>query len=319
MPNITPSEGSWRYQLGSPDFPAEPDRYQLYVGLFCPFAHRVLITRQLKGLQSFLPIDVVKPYPKEGGGWRFPASDDEYPGSTVDHLFHSKFLHQVYLKSDPEYEGKYSVPVLWDKKTNQIVNNESEDIMRMLNTAFNGQLPEGSERRKLNFYPPELKEKIDEINSWMMPNLNLGVYKAGFAATQEDYDKHSTLVFQTLDRLENMLEDSKTVYVLGSEISEVDIKLYTTLVRFDTIYQQHFKLMLGSIRHNYSRLNRWLKNLYWNVPGIKETTDFKHIKENYSKSHADINPKGITPMGPVPEVEPWTEEDEIWKLEHSKA
>ena len=263
-------------------------------------------------------MDIVLPYPKEGGGWRFPKSNDEYPGATVDRLFHSRFLHEVYFKSLPDYEGKYSVPVLWDKKTNQIVNNESEDIMRMLNTAFDKYLPEGSERRKLNFYPAELEDKINEINSWMMPDLNEGVYKAGFAATQEDYDKHCPVVFQTLDRLENMLDDSHSLYLLGANITEVDIKLYTTLVRFDTIYQQHFKLMLGSIRHNYPRLNRWLKNMYWNVPGIIETTDFKHIKENYSKSHADINPKAITPMGPVPEVEPWSEADQIWKLECKK-
>ena len=319
MPNYTPTIGSWRHSLGSPDFPVEPDRYHLYTGLFCPFAHRVIITRQLKGLQKYLSMDIVRPYPKEGGGWRFPKTEDEYPGATVDHLFHSHFLSEVYFKSLPEYEGKYSVPVLWDKKTNQIVNNESEDIMRMLNTAFNEYLHEGSEQQRRNFYPPELQDKINEINSWMMPNLNEGVYKAGFARNQGDYDKHCPIVFETLDRLENMLDHSHSIYVLGNSITEVDIKLYTTLVRFDTIYQQHFKLMLGSIRHNYPRMNRWLKNLYWNVPGIKETTDFKHIKENYSKSHPDINPKAITPMGPVPEVEPWTEADQIWRLECRKA
>lgn len=315
MPNYSPTNGSWRHRLGEPDYPAEPNRYHLYVGLFCPFAHRVIITRQLKGLENLISMDIVKAYPKEGGGWRFPSTPDEYPGATIDHLFHSKFLSEVYFKSDPNYKGKYSVPVLFDKKRNQIVNNESEDIMRMLNTTFNDYLPEGSEQQRLNFYPPELQDKIDEVNSWMMPNLNEGVYKAGFAATQEDYDKHCPVVFQTLDRLENILDDQKTVFILGNTLSEVDIKLYTTLVRFDTIYQQHFKLMLGSIRHNYPRLNSWLKNMYWNVPGVKNTTNFKHIKENYSKSHPDINPKAITPMGPVPEVEPWTEQDQIWKLE----
>lgn len=268
----------------------------------------MIIARELKGLQKLLPMSIVKPYPKDNGGWRFPATDDEYPGSTIDHLFHSKFLHEVYFKSDADYKGKYSVPVLWDKKTNQIVNNESEDIMRMLNHAFDDYLPEGDERRKLDTYPPESRAKIDEVNSWMMPNLNTGVYKAGFADTQEDYEKNCRIVFETLDRLEQMAAESATSFILGTtQPTEIDIKLYTTLVRFDTIYQQHFKLMVRSIRHGYPKLNQWLKNMYWNVPGVKDTTNFKHIKENYSKSHGDINPKAITPLGPEPDVEPWTE------------
>ncbi|KAL8727700.1 MAG: hypothetical protein Q9166_005873 [cf. Caloplaca sp. 2 TL-2023] len=318
MPDNPPTEdGNWRHQLGSPDFPPEPDRYHLYVGLFCPFAHRVLLTRELKGLQTFLPMSIVKPYPKEGGGWRFPATDDEYPGSTVDHLFHSRFLHDVYWKSDPDYQGKYSVPMLWDKQTNQIVNNESEDIMRMLNNVFNDFLPaDNTTQRELNFYPSDLQAQIDDINSWMMPNLNNGVYKAGFATTQETYDENCLIVFSTLNRLEtHFSEHPDYIYILGPRITEIDLKLYTTLVRFDPIYQQHFKLMIGSIRHNYPRLHRWLKHMYWKVPGVKETTDFKHIKENYSKSHAGINPRAITPLGPDPYVEAWTEEDEVWRRE----
>ena len=314
MPNHPPINGSWRHQLGSSNFPVEPDRYHLYVGLFCPFAHRVLVTRELKGLRKFLPMSIVKPYPKEGGGWRFPATDDEYPGSTVDHLFGARFLHEVYFKSDSDYEGKYSVPVLWDKKTNQIVNNESEDIMRMLNTSFNQYLPAESPQQKLNFYPAELRERINKTNGWMMPGLITGVYKAGFADTQEAYDANCRVVFETLDRLDKILSDTGNVFIISSrDPTEVDIKLYTTLVRFDTIYQQHFKLMIRSIRHGYPHLNRWLKHFHWKISGVKETTNFKHIKENYSKSHADINPKSITPMGPEPEVEPWTADDEEWR------
>lgn len=316
MANHPPSDGSgsWRHTIPSAEFPAAPDRYHLYVGLFCPFAHRVIVTRELKGLQEILPMSIVKPYPKDGGGWRFPLTNEEYPGSTIDHLFHSKFLHEVYFRSDSEYKGKYSVPVLWDKKTNQIVNNESEDIMRMLNHAFDEFLPEDSAKTKLDFYPQELREEINEVNSWMMPNLNNGVYKAGFAGNQEDYEKNCRIVFQTLDRLEGILATQDSLFVLATKWpTEVDIKLYTTLVRFDTIYQQHFKLMVRSVRHGYPRLNRWLKNFYWNPPGVKETTNFKHIKENYSKSHLDINPKSITPLGPEPDVEPWTQEDERWK------
>ncbi|KAI4247272.1 MAG: hypothetical protein L6R40_001615 [Gallowayella cf. fulva] len=318
MPHHPPTDdGSWRHRLEPPSFPPEPDRYHLYLAFFCPFAHRVLLTRELKGLQHFLPMSIMKPYPKEGGGWRFAATDDEYPGSTIDHLFHSKFLHEVYHRSDPKYEGKYSVPMLWDKKTNQIVNNESEDIMRMLNTAFNHYLPPNkTAQRELNFYPSHLQHQIDEINSWMMPNLNYGVYKAGFATTQASYEEHCRIVFSTLDRLESHLSDNpNNMYILGQDITEIDLKLYTTLIRFDTIYQQHFKLMIGSIRHNYPRLHRWLKHLYWKVPGVKETTEFKHIKENYSKCQAGINPRAITPLGPDPDIESWTEEDERWRSE----
>ena len=259
-------------------------------------------------------MSIVKPYPKDDGGWRFPATDAEYPGATIDHLYRSKFLSEIYLRSDPNYKGKYSVPVLWDKETSQIVNNESEDIMRMLNHAFDEYLPKADERRGLDFYPEYLRTEIDEVNSWMMPDLNNGVYKAGFANTQDEYGKHCRVVFQTLDRLETVLAKNSGRYLLGTETAtEVDIKLYTTLVRFDTIYQQHFKLMLRSIRHGYPHLNSWLKHLYWHVPGVRQTTNFKHIKENYSKSHMDINPKSITPLGPEPEVEPWTAEDRQWE------
>ena len=313
--NNPPGEGgSWRHQLGSDSFPVEADRYHLYVGLFCPFAHRVMITRELKGLQEFLPMSIVKAYPKDGGGWRFPASNDEYPGSTIDHLFHSEFLHEVYFKSYKDYKGIYSVPVLWDKKTNQIVNNESEDIMRMLNTAFDDLLPKGSLQHVLNFYPAHLQSQIEEISSWMIPDLNNGVYKAGFADSQSSYEQNARTVFRTLDRLESILSQfRKTSPYLLRQMSEIDIKLFTTLIRFDVVYQQHFKLMLRSIRHGYPHLNRWMKHIYWNLPGVRETVNFKHIKENYTKSHIRINPLGITPLGPEPEVEIWTEEDERWR------
>lgn len=303
--NNPPGEGgSWRHQLGSDRFPVEADRYHLYVGLFCPFAHRVMITRELKGLQEFLPMSVVKAYSKDDGDWRFPATDDEYPDSTIDHLFHSEFLHEVYFKSYKDYKSIYSVPVLWNKKTNQIVNNESEDIMRMLNNAFDDLLPKGSSQHDLNFYPAHLQPQIEEISSWMMPDLNSDVYKAGFADIQSSYEKNARIVFSTLDRLESMLSQShKSSLYLLPQMSEIDIKLFTTLIRFDVVYQQHFKLMLRSIRHEYPYLNRWMKNMYWNVLSVRRTINFKHIKENYTKSHIRINPLGITPLGPELEVE----------------
>ncbi|KAL9117710.1 MAG: hypothetical protein Q9187_005749 [Circinaria calcarea] len=310
-----PLPGSWRGVLGSEEFPAEKDRYHLYVGLFCPFAHRVILIRQLKGLQELLPMSVVKAYPKGDEGWRFPNSDSEYPGSTVDHLFNSSFLHEIYYRSPPtfkEYKGKFSVPVLWDKKTNQIVNNESEDIMRQLNTAFNHLLPEGPQRA-LNFYPSDLSTEIDEVNSWLVPDLNLGVYKAGFAADQEGYSKACATVFATLDKLQEILIAHNRPYILKDQISELDLKAYATLIRFDTIYVQHFKLNVGMIRHNYPYLHRYIKNMYFNVEGVRDTTDFKHIKENYVKSHPGINPQGIVPDGPVPNLEAWSEMCEKWR------
>ena len=320
MANPTPNPGSWRNVLGSSEFPAEPNRYHLYVGLFCPFAHRVLLTRQLKGLQEFLPLSIVAPYPKEPHGWRFPSGTDPYPGSTKDHLFDSSYLHEVYFRSPPaykEYQGKYSVPVLWDKQTNQIVNNESEEIMRMLNTAFNDLLP--PDKAELNFYPSKLQSKIDETNAWLVPNLNSGVYKAGFATDQESYESACRNVFVHLDKLSSILSSSSGPFVLGDLLTELDLKAYATLIRFDTIYVQHFKLNLGTIRHDYPILNRYLKHLYWKVPGFKETTDFKHIKENYSKSHPKINPLAITPLGPTPDIEAWTEDDEKWLKELKKS
>lgn len=202
------TSGSWHHVLGSAEFPAEPDRYHLYVSLFCPFAHRVLLMRQLKGLQQFLPMSIVRPYPKDDGGWRFLKSDEEYPGSTVDHIFGSAFLHDVYFKwplAYDKYEGKYSVPVLWDKKTDQIVNNESAEIILQLNTAFDHLLPEGSPQRAMNISPEDLREWIEITNNWLVPGLVEGVYRAGFSPDQESYDKACKKVFETLDRLEGLL------------------------------------------------------------------------------------------------------------------
>jgi putative glutathione S-transferase len=308
--NVGPSTGSFRATIPSKEHPAAADRYHLYVGLFCPFAHRVLITRHLKGLDKFLPLSVVKPYPKEDGGWRFPSSADEYPGATVDHLFNSKFLHEVYFRSAKDYSGKYSVPLLWDTQSNVAVNNESEDVMRFLNHGFD-ELLDDNALKSIDLYPSDLRSQIDEINAWLVPELNTGVYKAGFAQDQASYDSAVVAVFKALDKLSDTLAAHGKPYILGDRMTELDIKAYATLVRFDAIYVQHFKCNLRMIRQ-YPTLNRYLKNLHWKE-GWKVTTDFKHIKENYSKSHSDVNPKAITPMGPDPNVEPWTDEDEKWR------
>lgn len=275
------------------------------IGLFCPFAHRANLVRHLKGLQDIIPLTVVKPYPKgdENGwpGWQFPSTESEYPGANPDPLFGAKYVHELYFKVEPGYKGRYTVPILWDTKTNTIVNNESAELLRDLQTGFNSILSQ--ELADVTLYPEHLRSKIDEISVWMQRDLNTGVYKAGFAKTQQDYDKNVPIVFAALNKLEKIIAENGGPYILGKHLTEIDVRAYATIIRFDTVYVQHFKCNLGTIRHDYSQINNWLKNLYWNVPGFKETTDFKHIKENYTKSHGDINPRAITPMGPWPDVE----------------
>ncbi|PTB72621.1 hypothetical protein M440DRAFT_1341622 [Trichoderma longibrachiatum ATCC 18648] len=301
-------EDSWHGVIQSgTGFPPEAGRYHLYVGLFCPFAHRVLLVRSLRGLDSVIDVSVVMPYPKGDDrgwpGWRFPASDDQYPGATVDKLFASDYLHKVYFKADPEYKGRYSVPVLWDKKEGTIVNNESAELLRWLPTAFDDVLPREGAAAQLDLYPIHLRSEIDAVTEWMQRDLNSGVYNAGFAETQEAYDKGVVIVFAALNHLEQLIHRNGGPYILGKQLTELDIRAYTTIIRFDVVYVQHFKCNLGTIRANYPVIHEWLKNLHWNVKGFKETTDFKHIKENYTKSHAKINPLAITPMGPFPDVE----------------
>ncbi|KAL2000536.1 hypothetical protein VTN02DRAFT_2957 [Thermoascus thermophilus] len=292
-------------------FPPEKGRYHLYIGLFCPFAQRVNIVRHLKGLTDIIDISVVRPYPKGDAkgwpGWRFPKTDDEYPNATVDKLFGSEYMHEVYFRADKEYKGRYSVPLLWDKKTNTAVNNESAELLRWLPSAFNSILP--PDVASIDLYPAPLRPQIDGISEWMQRDINMGVYKAGFASSQLEYDKNVIPVFGALNKLEEIVAGNGGPFILGKAMTELDIRLYATLIRFDTVYVQHFKCNLGTIRHDYPVLNNWLKHMYWNVPACRETTDFKHIKENYTKSHYDINPKAITPMGPFPDVEEGVETD----------
>ncbi|CAO2653956.1 Nn.00g106890.m01.CDS01 [Neocucurbitaria sp. VM-36] len=290
------------------EFAPEKDRYHLYIGLFCPFAHRANLVRHLKHLTSVLPLSIVRPYPKGEPGWRF---DETYPNATPDHLFNSRFMHQLYFRDDPAYKGKYSVPLLWDKKTNRIVNNESIEMLRWLPHAFDSVLEEDSKAsvKALDFYPTELRSKIDEIIPWLTSLICSGVYKAGFVHTQEDYEKNVVPLFAALNKLEALVHSNGGPYILGEQLTELDLLAYPTIVRFDTVYVQHFKTNLGTIRHDYPVLNNWLRNLYWNVEGFKESTDFVHIKENYTKSHGDINPLAITPLGPYPHVEEGYEKD----------
>lgn len=254
------------------------------LGLFCPWAQRVNLVRHLKGLTDIIPVSIVKPYPKgdENGwpGWCFPKSDDEYPGSTVDKLFGSSYLHQVYFRADEEYKGRYSVPLLWDTVTSTIVCNESSEMLRWLPQAFDSILPPDSPNRSLKLYPRELAAQIDDLSVWLQTDLNSAVYRTGFSKIQADYEVAVRVVFHALNDLEALIYRNGGPFILGRGMTELDIRAYVTIVRFDTVYVQHFKCNLGTIRHDYPVINAWLSNIYFGISGFQQCTNFKHIKEN---------------------------------------
>ncbi|MBF8969480.1 glutathione S-transferase family protein [Streptococcus sp. NLN76] len=269
---------------GEGGFKAESGRYHLYISLACPWASRTLIMRKLKGLEEHISLSIVNPYMLENG-WTFA----EGPGVIADSIFNSDYLYQVYLKADPQYTGRVTVPVLWDKKTNTIVSNESAEIMRMFNSAFNDLT--GNQE---DYYPQELQEAIDEMNDFVYPNINNGVYKAGFSTSQKVYEEEVANVFAALDKLEAHLDTQD--YLVGNRLTEADIRLFTTLVRFDPVYFGHFKCNIKALV-DYPNLWDYTKRLF-NHQGISETVDFDHIKEHYYGSHKTINPTGIVPVGP---------------------
>ena len=269
---------------GRQGFKAGAGRYHLYVSYACPWAHRTLIFRKLKKLEDLVSVSVVD-YLMLENGWEFRKRD----GATGDNLFGSDYLYQVYLKADPNYSGRVTVPVLWDKLENTIVSNESSEIIRMFNSAFDGLT--GS---TVDFYPQALRGKIDELNALVYDTVNNGVYKAGFATAQDAYEAAVTRLFETLDILEQRLSGSR--YLFGDTTTEADWRLFTTIVRFDAVYYGHFKCNLRRIE-DYPNLCNWLRELYqW--PGIAETVDFAHIKSHYYASHRHINANGIIPKGP---------------------
>jgi putative glutathione S-transferase len=272
---------------GSTGFPAALDRYHLYVSLACPWAHRTLVFRALKRLEKAIPVSVVHPLMLENG-WEF----GEYPGATGDPLLGSDYLHQVYTRAKPDYTGRVTVPVLWDKQTGTIVNNESAEIIRMFNTAFDGL--EGVGNPELDLYPEDLRDEIDTLNARVYDAVNNGVYKCGFATTQEAYDEAFEALFAELDALEARLKGRR--WLFGERQTEADWRLFTTLVRFDPVYVGHFKCNLRRIA-NYPNLSRYLKDLCA-VPGVAATLDIDHIKRHYYGSHRSINPTGIVPRGP---------------------
>ena len=271
-------------QSGDAGFKAEKDRYHLYVSLACPWAHRTLIFRHLKGLEDYISVSVVSPDMLEHG-WTF----DKDNHSTGDALFDSEFMHQIYTRNKADYSGRVTVPVLWDKKTQRIVSNESAEIIRMFNSAFNGLT--GNER---DFYPQSLRSEIDEVNEFVYHNINNGVYRAGFATTQEAYTEAFDDLFAALDKIEQRLTANR--YLVGDTLTEADWRLFTTLIRFDSVYVGHFKCNLRTIE-SYPAISNYLRELY-QIEGVSKTVDFYHIKRHYYFSHTMINPTQVVPKGP---------------------
>lgn len=271
---------------GSSGFKAEAGRYHLYVSLACPWAHRALIFRKLKRLENIVSLSVVDWLMAEQG-WTF----SDRPGCIPDSVNGARFLHQIYVKAKPGYTGRVTVPVLWDRKTGTIVNNESAEIIRLFNSAF-GALP--GVNSELDLSPAELRPEIDEINARIYDTVNNGVYKAGFATTQAAYEEAVGALFATLDELEALL--ARQPYLVGGRLTEADWRLFTTLVRFDPVYVGHFKCNLRRLI-DYPNLWRYARSLY-QVPGVAETVNMAHIKGHYYQSHRTINPTGVVPAGP---------------------
>lgn len=267
---------------GEEGFVAESGRYHLYVSYACPWAHRTLIFRALKGLEAHISCSAVAPL-MLSNGWEFGD------GELQDPLYGNDFLHQIYTRHQPDYSGRVTVPILWDKQREVIVNNESAEIIRMLNSAFND-VTGNSE----DFYPVPLRDEIHEINDVVYDRVNNGVYKCGFATTQEAYEEAFHALFATLDQLEQRLAGQR--YLVGDRQTEADWRLFTTLLRFDPVYVGHFKTNLKRIV-DYPSLYNYLRDLY-QVPGVASTVHMDHIKQHYYGSHSTINPTGIVPVGP---------------------
>jgi len=271
---------NWITGDGASGYRAEPGRYHLYVSLACPWAHRTLIGRALKGLQDTISVSVVEPVMTRG--WSFSEA-------LPDHLHGFQYLYQVYSASDPQYVGRVLVPVLWDKETSTIVSNESSEILRMLNEAF-----EAFAKSNVDLYPAALRPQIDEVNAFVYDNINNGVYRCGFATEQAAYERAFSRLFSALDRVEEDLE--RRAWLVGEHPTEADWRLFTTLLRFDPVYFSHFKCNRNRIE-DFPRLSSFLQALY-RVPGIAATVNMDHIKRHYYMSHRHINPTGIVPVGP---------------------
>ena len=276
----------WITNDGSSRFSADAGRYHLYVSLACPWAHRTLIFRRLKSLESLISLSIVDP--KMGAeGWCF----SDVPGALPDTENGAEFLHQVYTRARADYTGRVTVPVLWDKQEKTIVNNESAEIIRMLNSAFDGQASVAA----ADYYPAQLRDAIDALNLRIYDRVNNGVYRAGFATTQRAYDEAVVALFAMLDELEKTLDRQR--YLAGDRLTEADWRLFTTLLRFDPVYYGHFKCNLRQIA-DYSNLSNYTRELF-QIPGVSDTVNMDHIKQHYYWSHTTINPHRIVPKGPT--------------------
>lgn len=278
---------TFRDHIGSDKFPAEAGRYHLYISHACPWCHRTMIMRALKGLEDVISVGVVHPHMGENG-WSFQGEgfDDSVSGDGKDPVTGAEFVYQLYQKADPDFTGKATVPVLWDGKTETIVNNESSDIIRMFNSAFDAS--------GADYYPAALQGEIDELNEPIYEHVNNGVYKAGFATTQAAYEEAVEPLFETLDRLEQRLQSRR--YLLGDKMTEADIRLFVTLVRFDEVYANHFNCNRQRIA-DYENLSGFLADIY-QTGGVAETVNMDHIKHHYYTSHPHLNPQSIVPVGP---------------------
>jgi len=269
---------------GSSGFKAESGRYHLYVSYACPWAHRTLIYRKLKGLEDHISVSVVNPLMLEHG-WTFEPAEGVIP----DPIIGARFMHEIYTAAKPDYSGRVTVPVLWDKETGTIVNNESSEIIRMFDWQFDEVGASGP-----RFCPPELESDIDDINTFVYDAINNGVYKSGFATTQEAYEEAVTALFAALDQIDLRLSGSR--YLVGETITEADWRLFTTLLRFDPVYVGHFKCNIRRLV-DYRNLWGYTRELY-QVPGVADTVNMVHIKDHYYRSHGSINPSGVVPVGP---------------------
>ncbi len=297
----TAGDGSWKRQQsafrrqvtadGSSGLPAEPGRYHLYVSRACPWAHRAIIMRRLKGLESAIGMTVVDPI-RDERGWRFIHGDapDDPANGERDPINGWHYLAEGYRATDPDWSGRVTVPTLWDTRDGSVVNNESADVMRMLESQFDA----FAEHPERDYYPVELREQVDEINEWVYPTVNDGVYRCGFAASQAAYDEAVDALFASLDRLDAMLAERR--YLTGDRITEADWRLFTTLVRFDAVYHHHFRCNARRLV-DYQALWPYARDLYQH-PGIAETVDFDHIRRHYYLTHDRLNPSGILPKGP---------------------
>jgi len=276
---------------GEGGFKAESGRYHLYVSMACPWAHRTLIFRKLKGLEKHISVSVVHPDMLENG-WEFRPDSEQHR----DHLHGFRFLHQVYTKAAPEYSGRVTVPTLWDKRKETIASNESAEIIRMFNSAFDGLEGVSTD---LDFYPEPLQAEIDEVNSRVYDTVNNGVYKAGFATAQDKYEEAYRALFESLDWLEERLSSQR--YLVGGQLTEADWRLFTTLIRFDAVYYSHFKCNRQRIS-DFPALSAYVRDLY-QVPGVAETVDIDQIKRHYYVSQRTVNPTQIVPVGPALDFE----------------